>query len=325
LHYLRATVDSARECIEYPNLEWIVSDNNSVEPGIAEYINSLDWVQKKLFSTQSHAEAMNELVSTARGKYILIWPEDIQFVVKGDWLVDIIEVLEKCNFIGSVGINFLRHSTVKQLFTMQRWLSWRLVAKELYYFRNKFRFQQRLRSRRGFELRTLGHLWPGICGSGIPTLTRTEVWRAMGGWRTLEKRNLQNLLDSSLGAEANMVQRFYENGEPLQQAVLSLSVAADIVTDPIGSKAKVRGDKRYGVYMPPPTGRYYYEINDQCPSRSTSSLLPRPFEDSVKPLGFSLPLDENGNLKKADHINMNVIQEIVSVTTSQENIDVGAG
>jgi hypothetical protein len=27
LHYLRATLESARRCLQYPNLEWIVVDN----------------------------------------------------------------------------------------------------------------------------------------------------------------------------------------------------------------------------------------------------------------------------------------------------------
>jgi hypothetical protein len=36
LHYLRATLESARRCIQYPNLEWIVVDNESNEPGLRE-------------------------------------------------------------------------------------------------------------------------------------------------------------------------------------------------------------------------------------------------------------------------------------------------
>lgn len=32
LHYLKATLESALECIQYPNLEWIVSDKDSDMP-----------------------------------------------------------------------------------------------------------------------------------------------------------------------------------------------------------------------------------------------------------------------------------------------------
>src|SRR5207237_240864 len=33
LHYLRALMESARECVRYPDVQWIVVDGNSVEPG----------------------------------------------------------------------------------------------------------------------------------------------------------------------------------------------------------------------------------------------------------------------------------------------------
>lgn len=320
LHYLRATVESARECIAYPHLEWIISDNESKESGLHDYIAGLDWVDVKISLTQSQAEAMNQLVRIAKGKYILIWPEDVQFVKKGDWLLDVVEVLEKNSWIGSVGLNYLRRITNRRLFTARRWLSWRLILKEIYYFRNKFRFPKRLRSSRGFEMRTVGHMWPGLCGSGIPTLTRTEIWRKMGDWLVREKRTAHNLIDSSLGAEADMVQRFYERGEALQQAVLSCPVAADIVTDPIGSKARVRGGMRYGVYLPPPDGLYYYRINEENVSDLASTTLPQSFEESVIPIGFSLPKDNKGNLLKADHINLDVVQEIVTRDVERKNV-----
>lgn len=312
-HYLKATVESARECIIYPNLEWIISDNESQEPGLSDYISSLDWINVKISRTQSHPEAMNELVRIAKGKYILIWPEDVQFVRKGTWLLDIVEILEKNPWIGSVGINYLRKITNLHLFTIKRWLFWRLFLKELFYFRHKFRLQVRLQSNRGFEIRTLGHLWPGICGSGIPTLTKTKLWRQMGGWRVREKQTEKNLIDSSLGAEADMVQRFYSQGEPFQQAVLSCPVAADIVTDPIGSKAKVRGGKRYGVYLPPPNAPYYYKITNEINFNLDKTKLPLSFEECVIPLGFHLPIDNKGNLLKANHINFKIINDISPV------------
>jgi hypothetical protein len=319
LHYLKATVESARECIAYPNLEWIISDNESQEPGLLDYIAGLDWVDVKISRTQSHAEAMNELVRIAKGKYILIWPEDVQFVKKGPWLADIVEILEQNPWVGSVGINYLRKITNRRLFTMKRWLYWRLILKEFFYFRHKFRFPARLRSSRGFEIRTLGHLWPGICGSGIPTLTRTDIWRQMGDWRVRQKRTPDNLIDSSLGAEADMVQRFYKRGEALQQAVLSCPVAADIVTDPIGSKAKVRGGKRYGVYLPPRSGPYYYQITEESVLDLSQPVLPLSFEEHVIPLGFPLPMDSEGNLLKADHINLEVVQDILPAETAVLN------
>ena len=196
-YYLKATIESAKKCIIYPRIEWIVSDNKSIEPGLKEYIESLDKKNKSFLN-------------------ILIWPEEIQFVRKGRWLVDIIEILENHPWVGSVGINYLRRSTNQSLFTFRRFISWKFIVKEFFYFRWNFRFQKVLKSERGLEIRTLGHLWPGICGSGIPTLTRVNVWKNLGNWRATEKRSFKNIIDSSLGAETDMVQRFYKHRKPLQ-------------------------------------------------------------------------------------------------------------
>ena len=38
LHYLRALIASARRCIDYPALQWILVDGASVEPGLREYL-----------------------------------------------------------------------------------------------------------------------------------------------------------------------------------------------------------------------------------------------------------------------------------------------
>jgi len=83
LHYLRAAVESARHCIDYPNLEWLISGNNSTEPGVRMYLDGLTWLDGIFMKEQAHAAAMNELVEAATGKYIFIWPDDVRFVVQG--------------------------------------------------------------------------------------------------------------------------------------------------------------------------------------------------------------------------------------------------
>jgi hypothetical protein len=76
-------------------------------------------------------------------------------------------------------------------------------------------------------------------------------------------------------------------------------VVADVVTDPRGTKARVRfGNRRYGRYAPPPEGDLYYRIRDES---EVPSGLPA-FEDFVQPLDFDLPLDDGGNLLKTNVI-----------------------
>jgi hypothetical protein len=310
LHYLRATVESARRCIQYPNLEWIISDNTSVEPGLRDHIQSLDWVQHKWFGQQSHAEAMNEIVQKANGQFLILWPEDVQFTVEGDWLTDLVELLTRYPWLGSLGLNYMRRTTYQRLFTWHAWLDWHPVARDLRYLGPRFRFQRRLRSSRGVALRTFGWLWPGVVGSGIPSLARTDTWRRLGPWRTTKKA-ADTLIDSSLGAEDDMVLRVYRSGQPWQQAIPIVPVAADIITDPLGTKAKVRRGKRYGVYLPPPEGTFYYRIFPQARfAADQTRRLPLAFEDCVEPLGFTLPYDTQGNLLKAKEINTSVVADL---------------
>jgi len=308
LHYLRATLESARRCIRYPNVEWIVSDNNSCEPGLREYIESLDWVQHKWFRTQSHADAMNEIVDRATGKYLILWPEDVQFIVEGEWLEDLVEIAETHPNLGSINLDALRRSTLQAVFRPSlRRLMPRLVD-DFVRYRGHVRRARRIVSTRGLPVRTTGCMWPGICGSGIPSLTPIGLWRKLGPWVTRKHGN--TLKDSSMGAEEHMYNLFAGAGLPLQLALSVLPVAADIITDPTGCKAKVRGRYRYGVYMPSqsPEG-LFYRIRQQNEFTVESQDLPFSFSDMVEPLGFRIPLDEQGDRLKSA-INTSVVFDI---------------
>lgn len=308
-HYLKATLESARECIQYPNIEWIVSDNNSTEPGLREYIEGLEWIDHKIFMTQSHPEAMNEMVDLSSGKYILIWPEDVQFTVRGDWMKDIVEILEANDLVGSMCLDYMRKVTIDNVFKTGISVNRRKFADELFAFGLHFRRRKLLTSSRGYKVLTFGWKKSGICGSGIPSLTRTDIWKKLGPWRELGSREQVGLVDSSLGAEADMVNRFYQSKMPLQGAIPLIPVAADIITDPSGCKAKVRGKYRYGVYMPPVVGNYYYKITDLEDLQGYRGKFPLNFTDAVQPIGYSIPLDENGDRKKSD-INTTVVYDL---------------
>lgn len=306
LHYLRATAESAKRCLRHPGIEWIISDNNSVEPGLREYITSLDWVQHKWFQTQTHAAAMNEIVRRASGKYLMIWPEDVQFVVEGDWLPRLVETLEENSWIGSVGLNFLRRKTNRRLHGPPGLSDAGSVLGELRHRPLNFRFPRAVRGR--MALRTFGWRLPGVIGSGIPSLTRLEYWKTLGPWKTRDTAPV-NVVDSSLGAEDDMILRFQDSGQNWQQAALMKPVAADIINDDIGCKAKVRGGKRYGRYAPP-AGDFYYEIMNEDDLPSDEAGYPLSFEKFVRPVGFQLPLDEHGDMLKAS-MNKSTVSDIL--------------
>jgi hypothetical protein len=309
LHYLRATLESARMCIQYPDLEWIVSDNDSEEPGLRDYLDSCRWVQHRIVKRQSHADAMNDIVARATGEFLLLWPEDVQFVVRGEWLAALVDILQRYPFVGSVTLDYQRQATLERLLQPPLRSRWRASPRELARYGRSFRFPRTLESASGYRLRTSGWTMPGICGSGVPSLTRTSVWRQLGPWRTTNDRE-HRVEDSSLGAETDMVERFFRSRAPLQAGFPFVPVAADLVTDPTGCKAKVRKGIRYGLYIPPPQPPFYYAI------RSLNEIamprdLPINFRDGVEPLGFTIPVDERGDRLKTS-INLAIVCDVRS-------------
>ncbi len=311
LHYLRATLEAMKRCIQYPRIQWIVLDNRSTESGLAEYLKSLDWVDDLIFMKSTHVGAMNEIVSRAKGEALLLWPDDMQFVVEGDWMKDCMEVLMTNRWIGSMSLNFQRRETVKRIWGPGQ--SLRAGVKEawneLKRYGTGFRFRKKLLSSRGYPIRTYGWKEDGIIGAGIASLTRADLWKTLGPWKV--DSGDRNIVDSSGGGEAEMLVRWQNSGMPLQRAIPVLPVSADILTDSLGTKAKVRGDKRYGDYRAPTQGDFYYRIRKQ---EDVSNLWkndqPVSFEDFVEPVGFNLPLDERGNLLKGG-LNMSIVSSIV--------------
>jgi Glycosyl transferase family 2 len=306
LHYFRAALESARRCIRYPDIEWIISDNESREPGLREYIESLDWVPNKWFREQTHAAAMNEIVARATGRYLVLWPDDVQFVVEGDWMVRLIETLESHPWIGSAGLNFLRRKTYRRLVGPPRSDEVVSIAAEAVRRKLAFRIPRRISGPQG--LVTCGWRLPGVVASGIPSLTPLACWKALGPWRTRDATQ-SNIVDSSLGAEDDMIARFQNGGFNWQQALMMTPVAADIINDETGCKAKIRQGKRHGVYTPPVDGPFYYEILQQPALPGSEGVYPHAFEDTVRPIGFQLPRDHRGNLLKSS-LNSSVISEI---------------
>lgn len=306
LHYFRAAVESARRCIRYPNIEWIISDNQSQESGLREYIESLGWIQHKWFRQQTHAAAMNEIVSRATGKYLLLWPDDVQFVVEGDWMVRLVETLEANPWIGSTGLNFLRRKTYTRLIGPPRANEIFSIAAEVARRKLAFRIPRRISG--PLPLVTCGWRIPGVVASGIPSLTPLACWKALGPWKTRDA-NQSNIVDSSLGAEDDMIERFQNSGFNWQQALLMQPVAADIINDETGCKAKIRHGKRHGIYTPPSEGLFYYEILPESSPPAGDRCRPLSFEETVRPIGFQLPCDREGNLLKAS-LNSTVVAEI---------------
>jgi glycosyltransferase involved in cell wall biosynthesis len=312
LLYVRALLESARECIDYPNLQWLVVDGDSREPGLRSYLQGLDFLDDLAFVESGDlADSMNRMLELTRGDYLLMVPDRIQFIVRGRWLADLVEVARDHRRVGHVCFDAQRRVTLRRQFG-EAYLRVRGRRVALPFVRRPLR---RHRTSSGREFLGYGRTMPGVNTGGI-AFNRVEIWRQLGPWRTTMAMQLTN--DAGLGTETDLLERYRRSGPSLERFLMRQPVAAGIVTDPRGTAAKIRlGNRRYGRYLSPPSGRMYYRIYDEAEADDRfGSLSPAPaFEDIVEPLGFELPLDQDGHLRKVSVIGDDEPYELVVALT----------
>ncbi len=85
-----------------------------------------------------------------RGETILIWPEDVQFIVAGDWMVDCVEVLANNPWIGSMGLNAIRRQTIERYWGPRRWLRTKKFLRDGRNFGTRLRHARAVLSSAGF-------------------------------------------------------------------------------------------------------------------------------------------------------------------------------
>jgi glycosyltransferase involved in cell wall biosynthesis len=308
LHYLRSLLASARECIQYPNVQWIVADGCSVEPGLRDYLQAQTWLDDVAFvESGALADAMNAIVARTQGEYLLIIPDDVQFIVSGNWMADAVELMRDKR-VGVVGIDAQRRQTIQRQFD-EAYLRVRGHRVALPFSRTYRRFRSRAN---GLEFIGYGRTVPGISTGGL-SLSRTSIWRRLGPWRTTMEGQLTN--DASLGTEDDMLRRYKASGMRLERFLMCIQPMVHVITDPRGTSSKVRvGNRRYGKYFPPPHGRFYYRIweLDEAKARFGHLRPAAAFEDVAEPIGWELPIDDQGNLKKVSVIREDEPYELVA-------------
>jgi glycosyltransferase involved in cell wall biosynthesis len=96
VEYLKRTIESFRSTCTYPCLEWVVVDNGSSD-GVASYINSLTFVNKKIMNSDNMGMgyAMNQARRVAEGEYFFNLENDWFFFYKSDWLERGVHLFEK--------------------------------------------------------------------------------------------------------------------------------------------------------------------------------------------------------------------------------------
>jgi len=111
-----------------------------------------------------------------------------------------------------------------------------------------------------------------------------------------------------------MIERYRGSGLRFEAFLMRYPAVADVVTDPRGTKARIRfGNRRYGRYAAPPEPPFYYRIWDEHELDRFAGYEPAPpFEEFVVPRGFELPLDEAGNMLKTNVITETEPYEVIA-------------
>lgn len=278
LHYLRSQLSSLIATLGNDVglvRELIVVDNASVESGTDEYLRNLPSVapgctvhvirHRERDPNNEFARALNEIVGMADGDVIIPLQGDSQFIRRG-WLRDALTVVDRPD-CGCVILDAQRLVTHRNA---------RLVRA----------------CREAFI--DLGR--PPIAGAG-DVVYRREIIKQVYPW------SVNNVAHEVIGdSETKMLQRVMAHriARSLSSYVLASPAMLSIATDPRGTNARVRGDRRYGAYWPPHGGDLYYAIADSIPC-SMVAKHPMAIEDVIKlapTIGWNPPLAEDGTWLK---------------------------
>ena len=277
LHYLKSCVESLLDCThDYPNKELIIVDNASVEEGTREYLASKATQGFKVIQNTSRdpknefAKALNIVTKESTGDFICPLQADMQFVVKGKWLKQYVNVYEQ---------NLDRVGCI--IFDAQRRI--RNESSKFTKIGDGFLIDSRRNP---------------ICGAGDVMYSR-KILDMIMPWQ--ENNAAHEGGQDSETAMLDKVKSLLAAGQQNFSCLVPIvppSIA--IYTDARGTNARVRGNKRYGDYWAPKDGgwKYYELIPNGIMKSSQDRQQPLSIEDLAIPIGWNKPVDKLGGWLK---------------------------
>lgn len=276
LHYLKSCVESLKVCTDdYDNREFIIVDNASVEEGTIQYLEKKSKEKMTVIQNEKRdpsnefAKALNTIVKSSTGDFIVLLQGDMQFIMKGGWLKEYVDFYSKYpKMIGYIGFDAQRRVTNASHSFMQ-------TDNELFVVdRNRDQFS-----------------------GAADVMYSREVLEMVGLW---SENNLEH--EGIHDSETEMLRRV----ERMKLGLIAISPivppSAMIYTDSRGTNARVRGNKRYGDYWPPKSEvEYEYYalwIYEKFMKNFKSQGIPLSIEDIAIPIMWKAPIDESGSWMK---------------------------
>lgn len=278
LEYVKSCIESTLECTsDYPNREFILVDNASIETGTQEYLEEKKNQGFKVFKTKErdphneYARALNTIIENTTGEYVVPLAGDTQCVAKR-WLEDFVKFFEKVEEIaGCICLNAQRTPTV--------------VSHEYV----RLQFDQNF-------LIDLNR--PPMPGAADVLFKTSRVLDLMYPWE-IDNSNHEYSDDSETKMLKKVQDRLLEQDLKLVHFVPIVPVYMTIYTDPRGTNARVRENKRYGRYSPPMESHKYYEYYDYLSRKGLDHKFQTlTMEEVAVPIGWKRFVDKNGIWKK---------------------------
>jgi glycosyltransferase involved in cell wall biosynthesis len=278
LFYLRSCIESLLECTkDYANKELIIIDNASVEPGTKEYLDEKESQgfivvrQDKRDPSNEFAKGLNTIAELATGDLICPLQADVQFVLEGDWLSEVVALFQQyAPHVGCVILDAQRNIT-NQSHKFSQTIS-----------DNDFRF-------------VVDTGRNPISGAGDVMYSR-EVLDLIYPWHVKNKDH-EGGQDSETEM-LNKIKRIIADNKSGYHCFMPVyPVSAAIHTDKRGTNARIRGNKRYGDYWAPKEDNFrYYDLVSLSDIKKENKefMIPLGIEDVVNTVGFDKPVDKDG-------------------------------
>jgi len=281
LFYLKSCLESLMHCTEdYSNKEIFVVDNASTEIGTSEYLQEIKdrgvsvYQEKERDPSNEFARGLNTICEKANGDFIAPLQSDMQFFVKGGWLENYIKFFQRnLEHIGCMSFDAQRTIRLN---------------------RGNFLFPQNQT-----EFKFIYNKSSSPIHGAADVMYSKEMIQQIYPWSVKNSKH-----EGGGDSETKMLEKVDKIlGKRKESTYLTMPifpVAAAIYTDPRGTNARIRGNKRYGKYWEPKETFKYYKIWSYQEALDFSSDKDVPFgiEFAANPIGWKKPLDVNGNWLK---------------------------
>lgn len=271
LHYAKSQLKSLIISLgdDVKRCELIFVDNASTEQGTAEFLQNVQdltvfhkvTVVKRTIRDHKNefAASLNTIIEYAQADVIIPLQGDAQFI-RRNWLCDVLSCVYRRD-CGSVIIDAQRSITHRRAKDHESLIQISDVA-----------FIDLTR--------------PPLAGAA-DVAYRSAVIKKYYPWSITNEAH-----EGGADSETKMLQKIKQDqsSQALACYVLANPAMLTIQTDPRGTNARVRGNKRYGVYFAAPQDDLYYEINQ---SLTSTQMMSTPFSaeavaDSHPAIGWTV-------------------------------------